>query len=443
MDGLQIQMESIFPSIQKFTPKITPFSVYEIFQYEGEPMDGKSHEDIQPNSLTTWLNNPASHYDQQNGTATVFLQILRLDREPDNSLPIGEDLFKEIFSSHGLDPFILYLVAHESHGRYHSRSASGQQAHCIESFYVNSVSAMLLWSFNTASQETFAIIIPRSSNSVDKINEIYDKFLNTLGQQKALVKYPWFLHLVSVIEQVLWLDTVLGFELKHIRHIEQRTRHGSWNSTENPPSLPELTWISEKIGFTNAALANASRQADLMLNLLTVEGLAPSEQDSDRWKINTDPNQSEEEKAKEAAILLRTQITIRKGDISYLQKRAENQSSVIFSLISQKDTEANLEIAKSAKTDSSAMKIIAVMTMLFLPGTFFATLFAVPTLRWDQNPVVSDRFWVYLVFTLPSTLLILILYKGWKNVIVYGLGLDKLGKIYHEWSQKRGSAFKF
>lgn len=38
-------------------------------------------------------------------------------------------------------------------------------------------------------------------------------------------------------------------------------------------------------------------------------------------------------------------------------------------------TEANLAVARAAKNDSGAMKTISVMTMLFLPATFFAALF--------------------------------------------------------------------
>lgn len=39
----------------------------------------------------------------------------------------------------------------------------------------------------------------------------------------------------------------------------------------------------------------------------------------------------------------------------------------------------NHELAEHAKRDSSAMKTITDITMAFLPGTFFATIFALPT----------------------------------------------------------------
>lgn len=100
-----------------------------------------------------------------------------------------------------------------------------------------------------------------------------------------------------------------------------------------------------------------------------------------------------------------------------LSERTRNQTSVLFSLISRADTKAsielteeskrltaaNLEIARAAKEDSGAMKTISTMTMLFLPATYFAALFSMPTLQWNERSVVRDRFWVYWAFTIPTT----------------------------------------
>lgn len=57
------------------------------------------------------------------------------------------------------------------------------------------------------------------------------------------------------------------------------------------------------------------------------------------------------------------------------------------------------------------MKTIAIMTMLFLPGTFFAALFAMPVLKWDEPNVTQERFWVYWAFTLPATALVFLVWN--------------------------------
>ena len=91
----------------------------------------------------------------------------------------------------------------------------------------------------------------------------------------------------------------------------------------------------------------------------------------------------------------------------------------MFNLIAQADTEASINLAALAQRDGSNMKTIAVMTMMFLPGTFFAALFAVPSLKWDAGVVISDRFWIYWAFALPSTALIILLWwtiTNWKTI---------------------------
>ena len=58
------------------------------------------------------------------------------------------------------------------------------------------------------------------------------------------------------------------------------------------------------------------------------------------------------------------------------------------------------------------MKTIAIVTMAFLPATFYAAVFAIPSLDWNQNQIVGDKFWIYLAFTIPSTILVFIVWLG-------------------------------
>ena len=78
--------------------------------------------------------------------------------------------------------------------------------------------------------------------------------------------------------------------------------------------------------------------------------------------------------------------------------------------MTRNDASANITLAKAAVSDSKSMKVIAVMTMVFLPGTFLAALFAVPSLQWDSDKVIQDNFWIYWAITLPSTAVVLLLW---------------------------------
>jgi hypothetical protein len=50
--------------------------------------------------------------------------------------------------------------------------------------------------------------------------------------------------------------------------------------------------------------------------------------------------------------------------------------------------------------------------MLFLPGTYFAALWAIPSLKWGQPNVIQPDFYWYWAFTLPSTLFIFAVWFG-------------------------------
>jgi Mg2+ and Co2+ transporter CorA len=78
-----------------------------------------------------------------------------------------------------------------------------------------------------------------------------------------------------------------------------------------------------------------------------------------------------------------------------------------MALLTHEDSVTNIklaaisrDIAAATKEDGSAMKTISIMTMLFLPATFFAALFSMPSLGW------GDKFWLYWAITVPSTVLV-------------------------------------
>ncbi|KAJ2993606.1 hypothetical protein NUW58_g1787 [Xylaria curta] len=74
--------------------------------------------------------------------------------------------------------------------------------------------------------------------------------------------------------------------------------------------------------------------------------------------------------------------------------------------LSRRDALTNIFIAVESKKDSSHMRYIAFLGMIFLPGTFFATLFSMTFFNWipnDSDQVVSPWVVVYFGFTAVST----------------------------------------
>jgi hypothetical protein len=81
--------------------------------------------------------------------------------------------------------------------------------------------------------------------------------------------------------------------------------------------------------------------------------------------------------------------------------------------------ETNVEIALSTNRDSRHMRSIALVTMIFLPGTFFATMFSMTFFNWPQGsgaPAVSAFIWIYFLVTAVFTILTLVI---WYYIVIY------------------------
>lgn len=95
--------------------------------------------------------------------------------------------------------------------------------------------------------------------------------------------------------------------------------------------------------------------------------------------------------------------------------------------MAQEDNVLNARMAVASTRDSSSMKALAVITAIFLPGEFLASLFgstffdflaeddpqSTPSPDDDDDEVLSARFWLYWLIAIPLTLLILCVWRGW------------------------------
>ncbi|ERF76443.1 hypothetical protein EPUS_07323 [Endocarpon pusillum Z07020] len=346
------------------------------------------------------------------------LLLVRINRHPYGELQITQDIFLDLFTAFKLEPYVLHMLQRESYGLmdFQSESSIGSEKF-LDTFNLKSISVCLIWSYNHSSRWTRGILIPRHSDSVGDSCEIFRTFAKTLELQRDLVAHPWLLRFVALLETHRWIESILTNELQTIRQAESQTGYGCWESWNRghgktwKPQLGNFAEMSQIVGFSTAALANVLRHIEIADEFGDIAPLLTEAAGRSCALIRE--GGSGLGKAAEALKLVRKQVAAREKDTRYLQERARNQLSVMFNLINQNDATTSLQIASSAKDNSASMKVVALMTIFFLPRTFFATLFAVPTLTWSEDVVVSSRFWIYWAFTLPCTLLLVALYKGW------------------------------
>ncbi|KAI0551682.1 hypothetical protein F4679DRAFT_572027 [Xylaria curta] len=88
----------------------------------------------------------------------------------------------------------------------------------------------------------------------------------------------------------------------------------------------------------------------------------------------------------------------------------------------------NLEVAQETSRDSKHMRSIALVTMGFLPGTFFAGVFSMTFFSWpgdSGNPAISGYIWIYVVITAFSTIITLFLWYYF-NIYRKQVSVDKV-----------------
>lgn len=110
--------------------------------------------------------------------------------------------------------------------------------------------------------------------------------------------------------------------------------------------------------------------------------------------------------------------------------RCRAQIDIIFSKLAQEDNNLNARMAVASTRDSSSMKALAVITAIFLPGEYIGTLFGMSMFNWQKgtagdpaagkdaadglpSPTIMPSFYIYWVFTIPLTLVILSAWRGW------------------------------
>ncbi|ESZ98006.1 hypothetical protein SBOR_1619 [Sclerotinia borealis F-4128] len=90
----------------------------------------------------------------------------------------------------------------------------------------------------------------------------------------------------------------------------------------------------------------------------------------------------------------------------------------LYNIIAQKESKLNFQMAKeqrqlahAAKRDSSTMKTISLLSAIFFPGVYLASVFSMTFFNFqnDGTPAVSKSFWLYWAVTIPCTMIIV----GW------------------------------
>lgn len=108
-------------------------------------------------------------------------------------------------------------------------------------------------------------------------------------------------------------------------------------------------------------------------------------------------------------------------DRNMLEIRCKSQIDIIFAKIQQEDNILTARMAVTSTRDSSSLKALAVITAIFMPGDFIASLLGMAMFeKWNDEefekmrlPTTPPQFWLYWALALPLTIIILFIWRLW------------------------------
>ncbi|KAH6609552.1 hypothetical protein Trco_002898 [Trichoderma cornu-damae] len=149
--------------------------------------------------------------------------------------------------------------------------------------------------------------------------------------------------------------------------------------------------------------------------------------------------------------LLQDRLAMQAVDIEFTLKRVQLQISTLAGIISREDVKANLDLAESQHRDSLSMKTLAIVTMLFLPGSFISALFSTSMFDWGSVDPSSGsiavrtmpQFGLYWAITIPLTVVTFLLYFFWLRTMKKRRDHRKTGSFNQLSAEEKGETHMY
>ncbi|KAK4180244.1 hypothetical protein QBC36DRAFT_230262 [Triangularia setosa] len=197
---------------------------------------------------------------------------------------------------------------------------------------------------------------------------------------------------IKLLDTITWMDRAVGL-LLHVGDELEEVRYESENDTELSADLQ------------GPMLSSSGR---------TVTGFA-------RARILEDPMSAHWHEIRQYLESLQQLCKSLETERHMLEVRCKSQIDIIYAKMQQEDNILTARMAVTSTRDSSSLKALAVITALFLPGDFIASLLGMAMFeKWNDEeydgqklPETPERLWLYWALALPLTFIIFILWRTW------------------------------
>lgn len=269
-------------------------------------------------------------------------------------------------------------------------------------------------------------------------HEEIEKLLRCLRESRAHVHDPLLLPVFLLELRVHFFAILLEKRALGIEGIEHSTgmRHGfstdprkialadqerkfKAKTLDFDPITQKLTGVTGTLSFCDMTFSSSKRALEIMIKMRTEIGLEKRTSKSGAL----DPGISDP--VGRRIDYLSELINGSQAYGAVLSARTKAQVQTVYSMIGQRDNRVNIETAAASREiaedsrrvailtrkDSLDMRIIAGVTLIFLPGTFMATMFGSGFFRFlpeNSTQLVSGWIWLYWMLTITSTAIVLL-----------------------------------
>ncbi|KAL1968398.1 hypothetical protein VTN77DRAFT_1927 [Rasamsonia byssochlamydoides] len=197
-----------------------------------------------------------------------------------------------------------------------------------------------------------------------------------------------------------------------VRGIEKK-RHKTWNCRSDFPRLHD---IGRHIIHSNETMAVSTNTVESIMHDCTIFN-----EECPGLGLGGNPNPRSSRQVQQRLFLGLQELHALKARSVSLNERLQNEINLAFNLVSQNNHEVAVELGENSRSDNAMMKTIAIVSLVYLPGTFVSGLFGMNFFNFNPNNAssgvqvwtVSENFWLYWAITGPLTIATMLLWAMW------------------------------
>jgi hypothetical protein len=331
-----------------------------------------------------------------------------------------------------------------------------------------------------ATHTTYAIIVGLTATEIDLLLS----YLAYMSSSCVAPKHPAILPFILLDLAADETASLLKVRVKLMSQIQQRTGMDRFNSLKSATTggerEPRKSYAEERKELDlDAVMLRLTCLSDWVAAQRGFIGIQERVGDVAQRMLGSSDEGDMLNVFRERLMFVRESLLAADQKCVYLERSISAQVQTVYSLIAQKDnrlnhsaTRASCQIASDSRRiailtrrDSTDMRIIAAVTLVFLPGTFVATIFSTGLFDWDHDDhtpagsdndkdgggrMISKYIWVYFMLTGALTAAVLLAWGlfSWvqnrKMVRKFGFNLDcEEGSEWSVWEEEEKKARTF